>query len=81
MKSSTLRELEFRHLCLESCPTPVYLSISVYILSTKTVAQSQKEMRLICHAEDLRFAELKDGILFLKIESCSLRVPGKLSQH
>lgn len=85
MKSSTLQEPKFRHLYLESCPTPVilsvYLSMSVYLLSTKPVPQSQKEIRLICHAEDLRFAELKGGILFLKIQSYSLTMPGKLSQH
>lgn len=65
------------------CPTPVILSvslsISVYLLSTKPVPQSQKERRLICHAEDLIFAELKGGILFPKIQSYSLRTPDKLS--
>lgn len=38
-------------------------------------------MRLICRAEDLRLAELNGGILFPKIQSYSLRMPGKLSQH
>lgn len=81
MKSSALWEPKCRHLYLESYPTPVILSISVYLLSTKLVCHSQKEIGLICRAEDLRLAELKGGIVFPKIQSYSLRMLGKLSRH